>query len=263
MGETQALRPGLSPRRLLDAFLSVAFAPPCAACGEPLDRPTAGPVCLACWHAVVPLTAPLCDRCGMPLAGSSCASCARHPWLIGRARAAGAYAGSLREILHAFKYTGRPSLAAPIGTLMTESAGDLLSGIEAVVPVPLHRARHRERGFNQADLLARQLPVPIARLLVRTRATASQINLPADRRHHNVRGAFALNLRNSIGTNFSFRHPTTMAAWKKSKFVPIEFRTVLLVDDVVTTGATLNECARVLLDAGVREVRALTAARAL
>jgi predicted amidophosphoribosyltransferase len=215
---------------------------------------------------VTPLTPPLCDRCGAPLAGSSCASCVRHPWSLARARAAGAYDGSLREIVHAFKYDHRRSLARPLAKLMIEAAGDLVDGLEAAVPVPLHRARLRERGFNQAELLARELPIPVTNLLVRTRATASQIALPAERRARNVHGAFALH---PTWGHFARDTPARRASRRRApvpllRAVPARLPSViLLVDDVTTTGATLNECARVLLDAGVEEVRALTAARAL
>lgn len=133
---------------------------------------------------------------------------------------------------------------------MLDASDDLLAGIDVAVPVPLHRSRQRERGFNQAELLARRLPLPVANMLVRTRATVSQIDLPAEKRQRNVRGAFAL--KGGQSNFFPFLG--------KSLTVPLS---VLLVDDVATTGATLNECARVLLEAGAREVRALTAARAL
>jgi ComF family protein len=106
------------------------------------------------------------------------------------------------------------------------------------VPVPLHRSRKRARGFNQADEIARHLAVPAANVLKRVRPTASQTDLPAAERHANVRNAFVLG-----------RH------------ADVSGLVVVLVDDVSTTGATLESCARVLVDAGAREVRALTAAR--
>ena len=121
---------------------------------------------------------------------------------------------------------------------MMASAGDLVSGVNLVVPVPLHRRRRRARGFNQAEELARHLGLEWKNVLRRTRATSSQTDLPAARRHANVRNAFSLERSHAV-----------------------DGLTVLLVDDVSTTGATLNACAVALRRAGARDVRALTAAR--
>jgi ComF family protein len=158
---------------------------------------------------------------------------------VSRTRAIGAYDGALRAIVHALKYDGRRSLAATLAALMRERGAEILAGADALVPVPLHPARRRERGFNQAADLARHLPLPTVNALRRTRRTAAQASLPAARRHGNVRGAFAA---------------TPLAA-------SVAGLTVVLVDDVSTTGATLEACARALKEEGVVEVRALTAAR--
>jgi ComF family protein len=140
--------------------------------------------------------------------------------------------------VHALKYDGRPSLAKPLAALMKMRGTDVLDGVDACVPVPLHSARHRSRGFNQAAELSRHLGLPVVPALRRTRRTPSQTDLPAAARHANVRGAFAMARRTNV-----------------------RGMVLVLVDDVSTTGATLDACARVLLDAGAREVRALTAAR--
>ena len=245
MGEAQALRAGLTAA--VDAVLSVVFAPACAACDRPLDRPAGGPVCEHCWASVLPLTSPLCDACGDPLAtwrtvdlvNARCARCRRQKRAIVRTRAIGAYDGTLRAIVHAFKYDGRRSLAAKLGELMRIRGADAVQGADVAVPVPLHPTRRRERGFDQAADLARHVGLPVIHGLRRIRPTAVQAGLPAARRHGNVRGAFAL--RGQRGT--------------------LDGCTVLLIDDVSTTGATLEACARALTAAGVREVRALTAAR--
>ena len=118
-------------------------------------------------------------------------------------------------------------------------AADLLEGASCVIPVPLHPSRRRQRGFNQAADLARHLGLPVSHALRRVRATATQTGLPAARRHRNVRDAFA----------------TTRSARG------LDGAVVVLVDDVCTTGATLEACARSLKEAGVAEVRAVTAAR--
>jgi ComF family protein len=230
-----------------DALLAVVLAPSCAACDELLDQPTRGPVCAACWQSILPLTPPVCDRCGDPLPSwravsvppAQCPRCRRAPRPVDRGRAIGAYDGALRAIIHALKYEGRRSLAKPLAALMRERGADLLAGTGCAVPVPLHSSRRRQRGFNQAADLARHLGLPVVHALRRVRATPTQTFLPLAQRHRNVRDAFAVT-------------PAGRA---------LAGTTILLVDDVSTTGATLDACARVLKTAGVREVRALTAAR--
>ena len=159
------------------------------------------------------------------------------------AETAGEYEGSLRNIIHAFKYDQRRSLAFGLAAFMCDRAGDILEGADCLVPVPLHPRRERARGFNQARGLARQMDLPVVEALVRRRHTPSQVDLAADRRHANVQGAFALR-------RGWFQKPMTLEGLR-----------VVLIDDVSTTGATLEACAVVLREAGVREIRALTAAR--
>jgi ComF family protein len=239
--------PVTTARAAIDAVLSVILAPSCAACDELLDHPTYGAVCPRCWQSILPLTPPLCDSCGDPLPTwrsisvplARCARCRRMTRAVDRTRAIGPYDGALRAIVHALKYEGRRSLARPLGALMRRRGVDVLDGAACVVPVPLHPSRRRERGFNQAGDLARQLALPVVAALARTRATSAQTGLPAAQRHRNVRDAFAVTRAGSA----------------------LAGAAVVLVDDVSTTGATLEACARVLKQAGVKEVRALTAAR--
>ena len=234
-------------RAAADALLSVVLAPSCAACGELLEHPTGGPVCATCWRSILPLTPPLCDRCGDPLPSwrvislplSTCPRCRRRPPFVARAAAVGTYDGALRAIVHAIKYDGRRSLARPLATLIRQRCCAVLEGADIVVPVPLHPSRRRSRGFNQALDLARHLGPPAVRPLKRTRATPSQTSLPAAQRHRNMRNAFA---------------PARRARG-------VDGMIVVLVDDVSTTGATIEACARVLTEMGAREVRAVTAAR--
>ena len=145
----------------------------------------------------------------------------------------------MKDIIHALKYERRRTISPRLGALMRERGADLLSDASVVVPVPLHPRREYQRGFNQAEDLARELGVPVMPLLKRVVFTQSQIELPKDKRQENVKDAFG------------FR-PTATGS------IP---QIVVLVDDVSTTGATLESCARVLKSAGVKEVRALTAAR--
>jgi ComF family protein len=159
-------------------------------------------------------------------------------------QAAGEYAGPLREIIHAFKYDDRRSLGPPLGRLMSAAAQDLLAGADCAVPVPLHPWRHFRRGFNQSALLARPLNLPVIPALWRTRRTMPQSGLGRAGRRRNIGGAFRLS--------------PLLSRRRLRQF--IDGRVVVLVDDVMTTGATLEACAAVLLAAGAREVRAVTAA---
>jgi ComF family protein len=234
-------------RAIADALLTALVAAPCIACGAMLDQPTRGPVCAACWQSITPLPLPLCTICGDTLAWwrrvsipqARCARCRRFPPIIQRAAALGAYQGALRAIIHAMKYDGRRSLAAMLGARMRVELSPLLDGVEVAVPVPLHSSRRRFRGFNQAADLAAALRLPVSKAVWRRRPTPPQSDLPAAQRHRNVRGAFA---------------PT----WRARR---LSGRIVVLVDDVSTTGATLQACAEVLKTCGAREVRAVTAAR--
>ncbi len=169
-----------------------------------------------------------------------CEACA--PLLEPRPGAIGAfvYGGPLADALQRFKYGGRSDLAAPLGALLAKAAGRHAGHVDAVVPVPLHRRRLRTRGFDQTALLARPVARALGvafepRRLVRTRATPPQVGLDAAARSDNVRGAFLARPRP--------RRPR-----------------VLLLDDVRTTGATLEAAARALQAAGTREVRLITLA---
>jgi ComF family protein len=159
-------------------------------------------------------------------------------------RSAATYEGELRDIIHAFKYEGRRSLARGVAEMMRMAGADVLCGADYVVPVPLHPWRRFRRGFNQASDLAARLDVPAIPVLWRVQATAPQTGLSAAARRRNVRRAFA------------------MSPFVRDGRARVRGTTVVLVDDVHTTGATLDACAAVLLDAGTREVRALTAALA-
>lgn len=241
-------------RAVADALLSVALAPCCIACGATLDSPLGSPACHECWASIRAPAPPLCVRCGDPLPAwrtrsvecARCPRCRRQPLSIDGGRSAGDYTEALRHIIHAFKYDRRRTLAAPLGRMMADAGAALLRDADCVVPVPLHPWRHLTRGFNQAADLAATLGPPAVNALWRYRLTKSQTGLVAAARRRNVRNAFRLSPR--------------LTRRLADRFV--RDRIIVLVDDVKTTGATLDACARALKDAGAREVRALTAARA-
>lgn len=233
-------------RAMGDALIATLLAPCCACCRNPLERPTHGAVCAACWASILPAHDPLCETCGDALSSwrregegdRRCSRCRRAHRIITRGRSIGPYEASLRDIIHALKYEGRRSLAKRLGALMVRAGAPVLDGADLAVPVPLHLVRHYTRGFNQAAELAAYVGLPVVHALRRRRATTTQTDLPEAQRHANVTDAFRL--RRSIPAGC----------------------VVVVVDDVSTTGATVDACARVLLAAGAREVRALTAARA-
>ena len=250
-----------------DGLLAVAFGAECAACGAPLDVVLRGPVCASCWKAVRLITPPICATCGTPLPAGrggrtardgACPTCLGLSRTIARERAAGHYDGALRAIVHAMKYDKRRSLARPLAALVRQQCGDVLHGADVCVPVPLHWRRRWQRGFNQADELARHLGLPVVAALRRTRHTRVQASLHADERDMNVAGAFALRrwvrLRDRAWLGLAAPRLVRTAHL-------VAGLTVVLVDDVTTTGATLEACARILRAAGAREVRAATIAR--
>jgi ComF family protein len=185
----------------------------------------------------------VCCRCALesPLGGPVCPRC----WEDTRA-ADGRYTGALREIIHGLKYEGRRSLARPLAGLLRERQHAALADARCVVPVPLFVWRRLRRGFNQAADLAAHLDLPVVHAVWRIRPTASQTGLTAAERRRNVRGAF--------------RVSPVLSRETRTRFIADQV--VVLVDDVLTTGATSNACADVLREAGAREVRVVTLARA-
>jgi len=249
-----------------NGLLDLLYPPKCLVCR------TFGPdaLCESCRAGFPPLEPPLCAKCGASAGGRLCPDCgagAAHHFAA--ARAAGRFGGTLREAILRLKYDGKRRLAAPLGAYLAEflrtnpfatvptpqSPHDPITPPlnaptpehpntrKVIVPVPLHPSRLRERGFNQAALLAREvgqaLDLPVLEAgLRRVRRTRPQVQLRPAERAANVRDAFAV------------PDPATLRG-----------QTVLLVDDVITTMHTVDECARVLMDAGVRTVHVVAAAR--
>ncbi len=210
-------------------------------------------LCDSCRQHVVMIRSPLCTVCGRIFEGRQasdhrCGDCIRRSKHYDRARSAVLYTPGFRKVVHQYKYRGRIRLAGPLGDILLASylrfwdSGD----IDLILPVPLHPKRFRQRGFNQAYRLVAKWRhfesdlTAISGLLVKTRATAPQTGLGKAQRRQNIRNAFAV------------RRPEAVRS-----------RRILLVDDVYTTGATADECARVLLQHGAARVDVLTLARAV
>jgi ComF family protein len=246
-------------RAFANGLIQIVLEPECPVCRMVLDRPLDGLVCTECWRAVSRPRPPWCARCGETLpawALGRCPRCSGAGFAVERTRSVGLYAGALRRLILAFKYGGRRPLAAPLAALMREAGADVLDGAAAVVPVPLWRSRARARGYNQAEDLAERLGVPVWRILRRRRPGPPQAGLSVDARFANVRGAYGLTRTVAL---WALLAPALDLdrAWR------LRGTTVVLVDDVMATGATLEACGRALRRAGVAEVRAVTTARAL
>ena len=250
-------------RQIAKSLFAVLFPSDCRICGTALVKISRLPVCQECLDAMRPISGGLCAVCGERLFSSyvlsavesepRCGLCRRIVPSFTRAVAYGSYEGGLRELIHLLKYGGVRPAANVLGRMLVEAIAELefnsLAESIAVIPVPLYRARLRDREFNQAETIARAAMkfIPASRglrlcpgILERKRETASQTGLTRHQRRENVRGAFAV------------AQPEI-----------IKGRPVLVVDDVYTTGATVSECARVLRRAGATKVWVATVARTM
>lgn len=234
---------------LLNRMLDGLYPRFCVGCGVAVGDGDMH-VCWDCFASFEIVASPFCSCCGDPADGYVdhdyiCSWCNRAGPAFDLARSAGRYRGALRRIMHAFKYECALHAVHDLARMLTAAVRAHYADVvfDGVTSVPLHPSRERLRNYNQAALLARGLGRELRldvfpRLIVRTRDTPTQTDLTARERKQNVRGAFAARL----------------PQW-------IDGRTLLLVDDVMTTGATTNECARVLKDAGAAGVYVVTVAR--
>ena len=232
----------------LHGFVRLLYPAACAGCRGAL--PDGEQLCEKCREELPRLLPPFCARCSQPFDGSitgpfTCANCEDRVLHFEMAVSAYRSRSIVREITHSFKYGGQRHLRYLLGEWLGETLDDpRLAGaqFDCIVPVPLHPARERARGFNQAELLAEVLrhhcKIPVRPLLQRIRYTTSQTHFDRRQRMQNLAGAFRLRRASNVQ----------------------ELR-VLLVDDVLTTGSTLSECARVLKESGARSVHAATVAR--
>ena len=221
-------------RRIGRAVVDGVLPPRCLACGEIVEEPHA--LCSRCWGGITFFAPPWCVLCGLPFPhpmgeDALCGGCARERPAWDQARAVLRYDKNSRRLVLGLKHGDRTHIAAAFGRWMHRNGGEVLAGADLLVPVPLHWTRLFQRRYNQAALLAQ---------LVRRRRTPMQGHLGPAARERNVRGAFAMRGRRSVVG-----------------------KRVVIVDDVLTTGATVAECARVLKRAGATSVGVLTLARAL
>jgi len=223
----------------------------CISCKEALFDNAVPYICQPCWKTICILPEPKCPRCHIPFSSSStlmhspqhlCGRCRQRPPAYTKACTPYAYQGVLKDAISQFKYHGKVRLAKPLAQLMA-SAWDLPQDIDGIIAVPLHPTRLREREYNQSLLLAERLSqhleIPVMwNVLVRTQHTVPQTTLKRSARLKNLRKSFAVT------------HPDVVSGKK-----------ILLVDDVFTTGTTINECAKTLRKAGAKAVYVETLAR--
>ena len=236
-------------RLWVNSFVNFILPPVCANCKKAGEL-----LCGDCLSAIKWVEAPICQCCGQPRQYDGqptadqevvCADCQKRPFLLQQIRAATLFTDPIPTFIHKLKYTGSFALSHPLADLMIVAWEKWRVPVDLVIPIPLHRERKQDRGYNQSELLAepfsRQYHIDFQpNALHRTRHTAPQVNLNAQQRHSNVMNAFETVTPTSV-----------------------KGRQILLIDDVCTTGATLNAAAQALLAAGATAVSAYCLARAI
>ncbi|MEN6330774.1 MAG: ComF family protein [Smithella sp.] len=242
----------MSLRELLNDVGDIIFPPQCLACSEIINKSSKQVFCPSCLSKIRLITGSLCPICGLPFLDSPaeshiCGDCMQSQPYYSRARAVAGFESIIMDVIHKFKYGRNISTGSALGSFMAGfSFPDFdFSEYSLFIPVPLHIKRLRERGFNQSLLLAKEmgkkykLPVNFS-LLKRCNFTLTQTGLNRAEREKNIKGAFAVTDKNKIAGEC-----------------------VILIDDVYTTGSTINECARVLLKAGAQKAAAITLSRVI
>lgn len=239
----------ISATTLIKSLLNLVYPLRCASCKKHMDPLDDRGVCGCCLEEIKKNPKPYCESCGrsLPDQETTCWECKKVSFAFTQAHSACLYEGALKELIHQFKYNNRIALAKTLAPLLSDfikENGDIIDGIDTITFVPLAPDRSRKRGYNQSQILAynisREYAIPHAELLKKTRSTKPQNALSRNERLVNLEGAF-----------------------RSRKGRDLEEKRILLVDDVMTTGATLNECSKVLLDGGAKEVRCLTLARGI
>jgi len=234
-------------RRLAEQALDVVLPPQCLSCDRIVERD--GVLCPDCWAGATFVSPPICAACGvrleMEIGDGLCGACLRRRPAYDRARAAMVYDAASRRLILALKHGDRTDSAPALGRWLARAGQELVNDADLIAPVPLHWSRLFKRRFNQSALVAMAIAQDAGRtlafdLLVRTRRTPRQVRMSPHQRFLNTRGAFRVK-----------------AAWREH----IQDRRVLLIDDVLTTGATAVNCAKALLRGGAGAVDVLTLAR--
>jgi len=235
-------------RQITGQALDLLLPPLCLSCDAPVGAHRT--LCTTCWSAIHFIAPPFCGACGAPFevpvgVGALCGGCIAEPPEFKAARAPMLYDDASRRIVLGFKHADRTHPAPALASWMQRAGAEFWAEADFIAPVPLHRWRLFRRRYNQAALLALQLgpltqKAVLVDLLERKRATPIQGHLSRKERQANVKGAFALNIR---------------------RRAQVKDKTIVLIDDVLTTGATLNECSKVLLKAGAKTVNVLVLAR--
>lgn len=236
-------------KKYIFGLLDLIYPAFCAVCSEKIEPLLDFGVCESCLKTIKTLESPLCQRCGIPQKNIStnsqhCNFCKGEKFFFDRQLSTSAYKGALKVCIHQFKYKRKRKLGKILSQIMLEFAKKHLSieEIDLITCVPLHNRKLAERGFNQSEILAKNiaenLNIDFSNPILRKANTKSQFNLNKDQRVRNVSGAFTCSDKTNLNN-----------------------KKVLLVDDIFTTGATVNECAKTLKSSGAEKVIVLTMAR--
>ncbi len=234
-------------QQTLETAITFLYPAQCRVCEKQLGLESVPYMCETCWHDIPLIEPPWCEMCGIPNTEDVCNECATTPPPYGKLRTIAFYESALQQAVHLFKFEKRTSLAKPLAQLTIEHFPDDcdIAEYDFILPIPIHKKRLRERGFNQATLIANEIAKTtgiqvVTDALVRYRNTSPQSSLDREARQTNIVGAFELQKKEVVRN-----------------------KRILVLDDVYTTGATVREAVKVLWDADPAEIDVLTLARAL
>lgn len=237
-------------QQTIETALTFLYPSQCRVCGELLRLESVPYMCNTCWHNVHFIKPPWCEICGIPITENRCNECETNPPRYGKLRTIAFYESALQQAIHLFKFEKRKALAKHLARLTIDHIPNDcdLTDYDFILPVPIHKKRLRERGFNQSTLLAKEIvkrakstkAQVVTDVLVRDRNTSPQSSLDREARQTNIIGAFGL---------------------RKKEIV--RDKRILVLDDVFTTGATVREAVKMLWEADPKEVDVLTLARTL